>query len=85
MYEIPLNLRATFSVRHHRSDFDCSKLQDTHSLRTKLLSEMLILDKQRVALEDGIVNIDFSMLQTYKEMIHSRRVLWDQVSADIIN
>lgn len=85
MHEIPLNLRATFPVRHHRTEFDCLKLRDTHSLRTRLLGEMLELDKQRVALEDGVVNIDFSMLQTYKEMIHSRRVLWDQVSADIIN
>ena len=86
MHQIPLNLRATYPLKkHHYCDFDCLKLRDTHSLRTQLLSEMLELDKQRSALEIGASHIDFSMHQTFKEMIHSRRALLDQVSADIIN
>ena len=84
MQEIPLNLRATFPLKHHHFEFDCLKLRDSHSLRTQLLAEMLALDKQRSALEIGASAVDFSMLQTYKEMIHSRRVLLDQVNAGII-
>lgn len=85
MYEIPLNLRASNPLKHHHSDFNCLKLRDTHSLRTRLLGEMLELDKQRSALEIGASHIDFSMHQAFKEMIHSRRVLLAQVSAGIIN
>ena len=86
MQEMPLNLRATFPIKpHHHFEFDCSKLTDTHALRTQLLGEMLELDKQRIDLETGATQIDFSMLQTYKEMIHSRRALYDQVSSAIIN
>lgn len=85
MQEIPLGIRATFPLKHHHFEFDCRKLTSTHSLRTQLLGEMIELDKKRVELEDGAMHIDFSMLQTYKEMIHSRRVLLDQVSSDIIN
>ncbi|NRB37841.1 MAG: hypothetical protein HRU20_05145 [Pseudomonadales bacterium] len=85
MHEIPLNLRATFPLKHHHAEFDCLKLRDTHALRTQLLGEMLELDAQRAHLEMGASTIDFSMVQTYKEMIQSRRVLLDQVSAAIIN
>lgn len=85
MQEIPLNLRATFALKEHHSEFDCHKLKNTHLLQTQLLAEMLALDKQRCAMEIGASKIDFSMLQTYKEMIQSRRILLNQVSSASIN
>lgn len=78
MLETPLKLRPTFRARKDRSLANAN-LNDTHALREQLLKEMLMLDKQRQELESGD-HMDFSMVQTYKEMIQARRVLLDKLN-----
>ncbi len=56
------------------------RLQNTELLKEKLLEELVELDKQMEILQSESNQVDFSMLQTYKEMIHSRRVLFNQLS-----
>lgn len=53
--------------------------QDTTLVKQQLLSELVELQKQSDLLQEGST-IDFSMLQTYREMIHSRRRYFDQLS-----
>jgi hypothetical protein len=55
-------------------------LQNTKSVKDKLLEELVELEKQMEVLEAGAVTVDFSMLQTYKEMIHSRRVFFNELN-----
>ena len=55
-------------------------LQDTEVLKEKLLNELVLLDSHAEALQSGTGAYDFSMLQTCKEMIHSRRVLYNQLN-----
>ena len=54
-------------------------LRSTGAVKEKLLQELVALEKQMDLLEDRAATIDFSMLQTYKEMIHSRRVFFNQL------
>ncbi len=85
MQDIPLNLRPIYPKYQHYTDFDCLKLKHTHALRTQLIGEMIELDRQRCHHEEGASQIDLSLLQTYKEMINSRRVLVDKISAGLIH
>lgn len=55
-------------------------LQDTESLKEKLLGELVMLEKRAGELQDGGNTYDFSLLQTCKEMIHSRRLLFNQLN-----
>ncbi|MCP3907572.1 MAG: hypothetical protein GY712_06100 [Oceanicoccus sp.] len=55
-------------------------LQNTDSVKEKLLQELVELEKQMEALEARAATVDFSMLQTYKEMIHSRRVFFNELN-----
>ena len=54
-------------------------LQDTDNLKDKLLHEVMDLtDKlEHLKLDQAT---DFSLIQTYKEMIHGRRALYKQLS-----
>ena len=56
------------------------RLQNTELLKSKLLQELVELEKQMELLRSDANKVDFSMLQTYKEMIHSRKVLFNQLS-----
>ena len=55
-------------------------LQNTKSVKEKLLRELVELEKQMVVLEGRAATIDFSMLQTYKEMIHSRCIFFNELN-----
>lgn len=72
MLETPQRLQATTLPRrkvHHQS----AELNNTWSLKEQLVREMLELNKQCEDMEVGASQVDFSMRQTYKEMIHSRQ------------
>ncbi|MYM63680.1 hypothetical protein [Pseudomaricurvus sp. HS19] len=47
--------------------------QSTHYLREQLISEITRLERQLEQLRVGDNNRDYSLQQTYREMIHSRR------------
>jgi hypothetical protein len=55
------------------------RAQDTALVKQQLLSELFELQKQFDLLAQQS-SVDFSMLQTYREMIHSRRRYFDQLS-----
>ncbi len=86
MLHTPLNLKPAYRIKNKSAALDNklnSKLHNTNELKERLLKEMLELDKQRQNLEIGAQSVDFSMVQTYKEMIQSRRILLDQLSRSI--
>lgn len=56
------------------------RLENTELLKEKLLEELVELDKQMEVLESSGEKVDFSMLQTYKEMINSRRRFFNELS-----
>lgn len=82
MLETPAKLKPRNRLRLFHS-LAGANLNDTNALKEKLMREMLELDKQRAALETGAFKHDFSMVQTYREMIHSRRVLLDQLNSAV--
>ena len=47
--------------------------QSTHYLREQLISEITRLERALEQLRTGDNNRDYSLQQTYREMIHSRR------------
>jgi len=51
----------------------------TTQLRERLLAEICALDRQCEQLEEVDGKMDFSLQQTCREMIHSRRVLFRQL------
>lgn len=53
-----------------------ARLQNTSLLKERLLEELVELDKQMEILTGRGDHVDFSMIQTYKEMIHSRKSLF---------
>ena len=57
-----------------------ARLYDNASIREKLLTELVELEKQMEELERGDRAIDLSMIQTYREMIHSRKALFNQLN-----
>lgn len=60
-----------------------ANLNKNYALKEQLVREMLALNKQREELEVKASGVDFSMLQTYKEMIHSRQTLLEQIDTGI--
>lgn len=81
MQETPQKLRSTFRARKRHS-LARLKLNNTNALKERLVKEMLVLNKQRQELESGAEKVDFSMVQTYKEMINSRRSLLNQLNTN---
>lgn len=55
-------------------------LQNTNEAKQKLLEELVELEQQKQRLESQSETVDFSMLQTYKEMIHSRRIMFNELN-----
>mgnify|MGYP000268265407 CR=1 FL=1 len=55
-------------------------LQNIKPVKDQLLEELVELEKQMRILEAGASAIDFSMLQTYKEMIHSRKAFFNELN-----
>lgn len=83
MLETPQKLRHPYRSRRPQQPHTGLSISDTNALKEKLVREMLELDKQRQELEIGASEMDFSMVQTYKEMIHSRRMLLDKLNTRI--
>ena len=55
-------------------------MQNTALLKERLLDELVELDKQLEVLSIQGDHIDFSMMQTYKEMIHGRKTLFNKLN-----
>jgi len=72
-----------FKIKKKLSGIDNHKLNDSSALKQRLIKEMLDLDKQRIALDTDGQQIDFAMMQVYKEMIQSRRLLLEQLNHSI--
>ncbi len=82
MLETPNKLRSRYRDRSRKSQaFASMNVHSTNALKEKLVKEMLELDKQRQQLDIDEGKMDFSMVQTYKEMIQSRRVMLNQLGS----
>ncbi len=62
----------------HRSDIKTGAYDQPSCsrLRKQLLSELILLDAHLERMNTSQTGWDFSMAQTYKEMIHSRQALF---------
>ncbi|WP_347331600.1 hypothetical protein [Marinimicrobium locisalis] len=56
-----------------------ANLKGTEQLREKLVGEITRFERQLGALKSSDEPVDFSMMQTYKELIHSRREMLGQL------
>ena len=54
-------------------------LQNTDLVKAKLLEELVELEAQMERLKAASDAVDFSMMQTYKEMIHSRKLFYKEL------
>lgn len=54
-------------------------LRNTDLVKAKLLEELVELEAQMENLKAVGNTVDFSMMQTYKEMIHSRQVFFKEL------
>ncbi len=54
-------------------------LKNTNLIKAKLLEELVELEAQMERLKPANVAVDFSMLQTYKEMINSRKRFYREI------
>lgn len=57
-----------------------ARLRNTNLLKDQLLSELVELEKQMEQMKSEGKAADFSMMQTYKEMIHSRKILFNELN-----
>lgn len=83
MLRTPSRFEPAFRIKKKLNSIDSTKLHNPNQLKQHLIKEMLELDKQKQALEASNSQVDFSMMQTYKEMIQSRRVLLEQINNSI--
>ncbi|HUH38885.1 MAG TPA: hypothetical protein VL027_13160 [Spongiibacteraceae bacterium] len=56
------------------------RLQNTEPVKEQLLQELIELESQLAHLKDANGRHDFSLVQTYRDMIHSRRVMFHQLN-----
>jgi hypothetical protein len=75
-YAIDIN-RPQFHADSHKG----LPLQNTQAVKEKLLEELIELEKQSNQLRMTNDSVDFSMMQTYKEMIHSRKMMFRDLSS----
>lgn len=53
---------------------------DSEGLRDKLVAEITEYQRQEAALKlNGSKQVDFGMIQTYKQLIHARRQMLDRL------
>lgn len=57
-----------------------ARLRNTQWVKDQLLAELVELEKQMEQMKADSETVDFSMLQTYKEMIHSRKIFFNQLN-----
>ncbi len=55
-------------------------LENTHHVKERLLRELVELEKRMKSLEDQMLPEDYSMIQTYREMIHSRTMFFRELN-----
>lgn len=83
MMETPQKLRSRHRSRKAQPVTGLNS-HNTNALKEKLVKEMLELNKQRQEMEiGGEGGMDFSMAQTYKEMISSRRNMLSQLNNSV--
>lgn len=80
MIKPPIRFEPAYKIKKKLSGINHHKLHDANVLKERLIKEMLALDTQKIALETNGYCIDFSMIQVYKEMIQSRRLLLEQLN-----
>ena len=56
------------------------RLQNTEAVKEKLLEELVELEKQMEIMQSDSTSVNFSMMQTYKEMIHSRKAFFNELN-----
>ena len=56
------------------------RLQNIQAVKEKLLEEMVELESQMEKLKGSGNLVDLSLIQTYREMIHSRRTFFNQLN-----
>ena len=57
-----------------------ARLRNTEAMKEKLLAELVELEKQMEQMKTDADSVDFSMMQTYKEMIHSRKLFFNELN-----
>ncbi|CAA0080722.1 Uncharacterised protein [BD1-7 clade bacterium] len=62
---------------------DCAKLNNSHQVREELISQMLAIDTHQRQMQRDKTTPDFSLRQTFREMIQSRRQLLQKISQRI--
>lgn len=62
-----------FMTRNRNSLGVGVNLGSTEDLRDKLVAEITAYERQQAALKLNGTQVNFSMIQTYKELIHARR------------
>lgn len=55
-------------------------LQNTYRVKEKLLQELVELEKRLKSLQSDMLPEDYSMIQTYREMIHSRTMFFRELN-----
>lgn len=80
MFDKPDSLKPAYRIKNKNKPLDGQKLNNTNALKEQLLREMLELDKQRQQLELEGDAVNFAMLQSYREMIQTRRIMLDRLN-----
>lgn len=62
-----------------RSDLGVPRLSNVSAVKQQLLQEIIELQRQLDGTGSAPGGVDFSLIQTYREMIHSRRALFNQL------
>lgn len=83
MLKTPSRLEPAFRIKKKLTQINSSKLHNPNELKENLIREMLELDKLKQKMELDGKPVDFSLRQTYKEMIQSRRILLEQINHSI--
>lgn len=60
-------------TKRQRAQYVGINFNNTRSLKEQLIREITSLERQRESVSLSENTVDFSMMQTYKEMIHCRR------------
>lgn len=55
-------------------------LQNIDLVKKQLLEELVELEKRMKTLESESPSVDYSMIQTYREMIHSRKAFFNELN-----
>lgn len=83
MLRTPARLEPAFRIKKKLTQINSAKLHNPNELKERLIREMLELDNQKNLVELSNKPVDFSLLQTYKEMIQTRRQLLEQINDSI--